>query len=1505
MQTLSRQRRHFHQLLAILLCMAMVLQASPLMAGPQTPSPIGSSTLVGWTQNDSPHASYAISDYLSTNQVAEVPLQSGWHLISIPEEPVDTDPAAVLASIAGRYTQVYAYAGCDPETPWKGYDPLNPAASTLTAIDHTMGLWLDVEDPGLLVVDGIQHSQVVIPLCLGWNLIGYPFNRPQPVVTALASIADDYLRIFTFDAGDIADPWAVFDVSSPQWANDVKIMEPGRGYWLYATANTTLTMTAPPDDVDITPPLVTVTASPTSVEVGEAVLLSVQATDDTGVAEVRLTINRTPVQLNSNDQAVFFPTTAGVYTARATAIDGAGNVGSDSTLFTAFSGEDNGPPTVALLLPEDGTVITGTVDLIGTATDVDFAFYQLEAATAGSQGYFTFFQGSNPVENDVLGKLVAGRFPPGLYDVRVCAQDLRGNRACSAPRRYELNAPRTPPGFARFAFVDGVIDAIGIPLAIHRIYDSRFKEMGDFGMGWQMGLEQVTLQIDGKMGEDWAIQTSGQLVKTYHLVPTRDHRVFISLPDGSIHRFRLRLEPQSQTLFPIETVDSVHFEPLPGTVTKLTTPDDAFFIHGSISGGPVIIRDSDYEVYDPARYTLEFPDGRRFFFERPQSQQKFRLMRMQDADGHTVTIHANGITHSAGASMAFGRDGLGRIETLTANDGRERSYEYDEAGNLAAVTDFAGYRTEFRYDHQHNLLQIVDARGHVPGTLIYDDEGRVIGMVDAAGHRIDISHDDENRQEIVTDPLGNTTIRTYDEAGNLISELDALGHENSYTYDSLGRVVSHADPLGHTQTYAYDTFGNLTAYTNPLGHQWQNVYDEQGRLLEQIDPLNRSVLYEYDANGRPTAMITPRGGRYESSYAANGLPISFKDPNNASFSVGYDAAGRMNSFTDPMGRTGRLVVRPDGQVSVDEYTVDGEAVRYEYLYDDNGTLTGLILPDGRVSSMVYDEVGMAAVAVSTGGYEQSLVYDPRGNVTAFTHYDGSVNHFEYDAKNQVTGFVGPTGERVDVFHDALGRPAAVNIADTLAITSTFDAAGRVIQQEQAGRGSLSFEHDAAGRVLSETDTAGRSTQYEYDAVGNLVVITDTLGYRTQFVYDEDDNLTGIQLPDGNQIDMTYDLLGQMTSYQDERGATINYAHNAAGQVISTTNPVGGVTQYDYHNDLGLLVKATTPTGNAWHFTYDRIGRPTGRAYPWGGSEQFEYDASGRIDRIVDATGVTTHFAYDAVGRPITRTLAGGQIEAREYSQSNRLLRAADASGETIFTYDSAGRTRRIEYANGHYVEYEYSSAGLLTLLRTPAGTTTYSYDGLGRVVSVNDSATGSTAYTYDLAGRVETATLPDGTTTTYAYHARGWLLNAMTLAADGTPLQDVHYTHDASGNPISVTDTVSGRQVQYGFDAGGRVVSEIRSGADSATLAYSYDGDWNLVQKGAQSLAYDGAMRLTDDGIWTSYTYDAAGRPSSRSDGAVTENFSYDSLGRLVQVTRSGGLPATINLTYNYDNLLV
>jgi RHS repeat-associated protein len=1257
-----------------------------------------------------------------------------------------------------------------------------------------------------------------------------------------------------------------------------------------------------PSVVDITLPKVKVSVVPSIVNLGEPVLITVQAVDDQGVTVIRLSVNGQNITVDSNGQAYFTPAVAGLYNVLAEAEDAAKNIGTGSNTFSAHSATDNGMPTVALTAPANDSILKTVTSLTGTASDTDLTLYELQAARAGSGNYVTFVKGYASVVSGPLGKLDPARFSSGVYDVRVCALDSWGNHACSSALRYDLSSNLPIAGSTNISFFDGYVELGGMPIAIRRIYDSRIKTQGDFGVGWRLDMDEVKLEANCGMGVNWAISKSGGFFPTFTLNASREHRITVSLPDGSFHRFRMRPDPQSQAIYPIEYLNGVIFDPLQGTTSTLKPSSEPSFVMPVLnSSGPVEFYDDNLEVYDPSGYTLQLADGRQFLFSRSGNSLSYKLWQIRDQSGNTITINANGISHSSGASVSYTRDANGRIVSLTDPDGHNRTYSYDAAGDLVATSDYEGNITQYRYDDYHNLIQVVDARGDIPGTLIYDEQGRVAGMIDSKGEHVTISRDDTKNQEIITDRLGNTTVNNYDAQGNLISQVDALGQQTNFSYDANGNLTSRTDPLGNTESFVYDSNGKLLKYSDALGNSYTQVFDASGKLTSQTDPLGRTFRYEYDAAGHLSALVTPKGGRVQEQYDASGNMIGYQSPTGESATFSRETSGRINGYSFPGGRPGRITTRYDGQITSEEFNYGGQLVRYDYVYDGNGNLTDLTLPNKATSSLTHDSTGLPDTATSPMGYTTRLTYDKNGNVMSHEDYNGTKILLERDAENRVTTVTADGGQRIERQLDPLGRPVLVRLPGKIEVTTKRDAAGRVTNQTRTGSGEMKYEYDAVGQITKSTSADGGTTLYEYDKAGQMIRMTDPLGKATTFEYDLDGNLIRTAFPDGSDVRADYDQSRRLKSTRDERGAMLSYAFDNAGDLSSSTDTAGGITSYA-HDEMGNLSQATTSLGKVWRFSYDLLGNETARTFPWGGTEHYVLDTAGNITQITLGDGSATTFEYDAKGNLTRRVLAGGHTETLAYNTSGLLSSATTSKEVVTYNYTGDDKVADVRYANGDQIRYGYDRAGRLASIQTQSGITSYAYDEMGRLTKMSDTQLGDATYHYDLAGRLADASLPDGTTTIYTRNARGFITRILTTTGGGNVLRDESIARDAAGNPTQIAGNT--RVVDYTFDTAGRVTGELRTGDDADNIVYSYDGDWNLVRKGGHILNYDESGRLASDGLFFNYIYDAAGRPISRSNAMETEKFVYDSLGRLIQVNRIGASPALVKFEYNHKGLL-
>lgn len=168
---------------------------------------------------------------------ASIALTTGWNLVALPVQPVNPAIDQVLAPIAGKYTMVYTYNGCDSTDPWKKYDPAAPLfANDLTQIQATQGFWIKVSTPASLAVSGSIPVSVTQSLCAGWNLVSYPRQAAVAVGTALTPILTCTEIVYAYVAADRLDYWKKYAPAAPPFANDLTELKPGLGYWLKAKA---------------------------------------------------------------------------------------------------------------------------------------------------------------------------------------------------------------------------------------------------------------------------------------------------------------------------------------------------------------------------------------------------------------------------------------------------------------------------------------------------------------------------------------------------------------------------------------------------------------------------------------------------------------------------------------------------------------------------------------------------------------------------------------------------------------------------------------------------------------------------------------------------------------------------------------------------------------------------------------------------------------------------------------------------------------------------------------------------------------------------------------------------------------------------------------------------------------------------------------------------------------------------------------------------------------------
>jgi sugar lactone lactonase YvrE len=167
---------------------------------------------------------YGVISFPMPTEVTQTEGFSAWQLISLSQQPSDTNIDTVLDFIIDNVISVWAYENGS----WQVYDPANPGFSDLETMEAGRGYWLHLSESATLTVSGSTPSNS-IELTTGWNLVGYNSSIEQDIAEVMASIEGKYISVWAYIDGG----WKVYDPENPGFS-DLTSMEPGYGYWINA-----------------------------------------------------------------------------------------------------------------------------------------------------------------------------------------------------------------------------------------------------------------------------------------------------------------------------------------------------------------------------------------------------------------------------------------------------------------------------------------------------------------------------------------------------------------------------------------------------------------------------------------------------------------------------------------------------------------------------------------------------------------------------------------------------------------------------------------------------------------------------------------------------------------------------------------------------------------------------------------------------------------------------------------------------------------------------------------------------------------------------------------------------------------------------------------------------------------------------------------------------------------------------------------------------------------------
>lgn len=497
----------------------------------------------------------------------------------------------------------------------------------------------------------------------------------------------------------------------------------------------------------------------------------------------------------------------------------------------------------------------------------------------------------------------------------------------------------------------------------------------------------------------------------------------------------------------------------------------------------------------------------------------------------------------------------------------------------------------------------------------------------------------------------------------------------------------------------------------------------------------------------------------------------------------------------------------------------------------------------------------------------------------------------------------------------------------------YSARLHTIEDRNGNRHYISYLNDQIAFVRDDTDLSNLRTRFTFSYVGSQISsITDDVGrtwsYSYQSVGTSGPVLTTVTGPGATPSEQristySYDTgLGtaRLQTAVDGVGNEASYFYAPNGRLRWHRNALGDLRLYRY-DDHGRVTIGSDERGFVAKKTFDSLGRVISNELANGGGESFGYVGNESLLAFQSsADGTTTTYQYDSSGN-VTQTSTNDLVTMTTYDPTfNQVISVTESnasltgSGRVIAqnTIDASGNVISSVNANGETIQRSYSSRGLVLTEVSARGhqaanpadfTTTITYNEFGQVLTRSRTVAGTAAaetFVYGSDRQLYQQTNPEGVTTTYEYDSYGQLVKverpdpyAGTADAVGPIVTSMIL--DQQGRIIQQTNPDQ-TVIQYSYDAAGRPLSKT---TDGRLQEFEYDASGNViltrdVAGDETRYFYDAAGNNIEtqnsDGTKSIIHYDLVGKASNRRDAAFqSTQFLYSQIDKSVEILAPTG----------------
>jgi YD repeat-containing protein len=550
------------------------------------------------------------------------------------------------------------------------------------------------------------------------------------------------------------------------------------------------------------------------------------------------------------------------------------------------------------------------------------------------------------------------------------------------------------------------------------------------------------------------------------------------------------------------------------------------------------------------------------------------------------------------------------------------------------------------------------------------------------------------------------------------------------------------------------------------------------------------------------------------------------------------------------------VLAPSGQhkTTID---LDTGIILRQFGYDEGNRLISITDRFGSQTTIERDANGVPTAIISPDGITTTLTVDGENHLTRITYPDTSYYSFEYTTDGLLTAKIEPEGNRFEHLFDATGRLTDAN--DEEGGHWNYDRTtyenGDVLTEVITGEGNLTSYLDhresTGGFTSTITDPTGAETLFSRADVGLTANKVLPCGMKLTFSYDVDSEYKFKYLREMQES--TPSALTRTTLRAKTYDDTVS---NEIPDLITETITVNGKATSLVNNVLQSQRTVTSPEGRTVTTIYNPATLLTSSvSIPDLHDTTYGYDTRGRLASVVSDTRETT-FTYDAQGF---------------------LESVTDPENHTTsYIHDAVGRTTGIDQPDGSSVGFAYDQNGNMTILTNPSTIDHgFVYNAVNRNSSYQTPLNGDYNYVYDKDRRLIQTNFPSGNQINNIY-ANGRLEQIQT------PEGNIDLTYLCSTKIDAITKGTE--SIAYGYD-GKLVTSEALSGTLSQTLSYGYNNDFNLTSftysGGTESYTYDNDGLLTGAGSFTIGRNAGNGFPDSVTGGALSLSRTFNGYGEV------------------------